>query len=838
MEVSLERPVTAVRARPRAERRDKAPADDVRIAENSGFLAVSAGVVGVVSYACTLLMANMLGTADYTMFAAAAMILGVVGIVANALVPLPLSHVVAVHPEGSRERQNGVAFSVFVSFLAGMLAALITGTVTLALATPTLAAVVALAALAIFIVNAPAGWLQGELRFTWYAASTIGEVVLRLLFSLLVIVMAWGAGGAVLGFVVACLAPLVVPRSFYRDLRWRPRVLLDKWRWAETSDIASVLCVVSVLVGVDVVVVGFLDNGSAAAAGFQALATIAKGPVYVAAGTALVAFPLLRTPGIKTGEVLRASFASFGQLVVVAFAIIATAPPIMAGVIVPPKYHGSLQLLPWLAASGLGYAVLMVLSTILLAMRAYRRCQLGLACSCLLVVGGLWAGWQWDAVTGLAVGSAAGAVLSGVVLVVLARPVLLEARPGKGAGQFLLLGLGLIVLLAAASYLQPLLWLGLAGISGVAVLAHQRNLLPHRNDFRIGRRRPAGDHARSAGRRSTVKTRSAWAARALAGNLTAFVVVVAAVFAVRELVLERGLLRSWTGTGTGTGTATGAAILFGGGVDAALQLRLFNAVLGAVAVGLCFLVVRRLATRAAAWLVAVLVAFEPLILRIGHQAFLETSGMVAALAALLLLTGPGPGPDTGPGAGDVSAGWQSFVRPAAAGVLLGYSIICQDLSFIWAVAPVVVATVWKRTLPWRRAVVAAGFALALYADYFLVVAAHGYATGLPAEGVPRTTTTMIGYGCTGLVLLVLCSLAGVFLCFSHHSGRRLVGLGVLAVGAAGACFAVLGTLTEQIAYAAAVAGAICGAVMVVELCERFPKARTGVSSGDDRTERS
>ncbi|UKA49005.1 hypothetical protein LFT48_16390 [Arthrobacter sp. FW305-123] len=500
--VVIEQSVTSEETRrPRADGRKGSPDQDVNIAQNSGFLAVCAGLVGVVSYACSLLMANMLDTADYTQFAAAAMILGVVGIVANALVPLPLSHVVAVHPQGSKERQNGLAFSVFVSCLAGLAAAIITGSVTLAIATPDLAAIVALASFAIFLVNAPAGWLQGELRFTWYAMSTMGEVVLRLIFSLLVIVMAWGAGGAVLGFVVGCLAPLVVPWRFYRDLRWRPRVLQQKWRWAETSDIASVLCVVSVLVGLDVVVVGFLDGGSVDAAGFQALATIAKGPVYVAAGTALVAFPLLRTPGVNVGEVLGASFASFGQLVVVAFAIIATAPPLMSGLIVPQKYHGSLDLLPWLAASGLGYAVLMVLSTILLAMRIYRRCQLGLACACLLVIGGLWFGWQLNAVTGMAIGSAAGALAAGVVLSVLAWPVLTTAHPGRGAVKFLLLACILIVILAAAALLQPLVWFALAAISGVTVLAHQRGLLPHRNDFRISRRRQVGRRSKSSGRR-------------------------------------------------------------------------------------------------------------------------------------------------------------------------------------------------------------------------------------------------------------------------------------------------------------------------------------------------
>ncbi|WP_156424624.1 oligosaccharide flippase family protein [Arthrobacter sp. EpRS71] len=487
--------------RPRADGRKGAPDQDAKIAQNSGFLAVSAGLVGVVSYVCSLLMANLLGTADYTQFAAAAMILGVVGIVANALVPLPLSHIVAVHRKGSEERQDGMAFSVFVSCLAGFAAATITGSVTLAIATPDLAAAVALAAFVIFVVNAPAGWLQGELRFTWYAMSTIGEVVLRLIFSLLVIAMAWNAGGAILGFVVGCLAPLVVPWQFYRDLRWRPHVLLQRWRWAETTDIASVLCVVSVLVGLDVMVVGFLDSGSVDAAGFQALATIAKGPVYVAAGTALVAFPLLRTPGAKVGEVLGASFASFGQLVVVAFAIIATAPPLMSGLIIPQKYHGSLGLLPWLAASGLGYAVLMVLTTVLLAVRAYRRCQIGLACACLLVIGGLWIGWQLNAVTGMAVGSAVGAVTACAVLTVLARPALEAARPGRGAGAFLVLAIVLMVVLAVAAQLQPLLWFAIAAISGITVLAHQRGMLPHRNDFKMVRRRQVGRRSKATGRR-------------------------------------------------------------------------------------------------------------------------------------------------------------------------------------------------------------------------------------------------------------------------------------------------------------------------------------------------
>ncbi|MGP0222656.1 MULTISPECIES: lipopolysaccharide biosynthesis protein [unclassified Paenarthrobacter] len=445
-----------------------------KIARSSGVLAVSAGVVGVLSYACTLLMATMLSTADYTRFAAAAMMLGMVGIVASALVPLPLSHVVAVHPAGSLERRDGMAFSVFVSGLAGVAAALVTGTITLALGSPSLAGAVALGSMAIFAVTAPAGWLQGELRFSWYAVTNVGEVLARFLFSLLVVALAWGAGGAVLGFAVGSVVPLVVPASFYRDLQWRPSVLRERGRWAETGDIASVLCVVSVLVGLDVVVVGFLDGGSVPAAGFQALATIAKGPVYVAAGTALVAFPLLRTPGADIRQVLTDAFTSFGELAVVAFSIIATAPHTVAGIIIPAKYHGSLASLPWLAAAGLGYAVIMVLSTILLALGAYRRCQLGLVFATALILAALWGGWQLQGVAGLTIGSALGSVAAALVLAAMARPVM-NGRSGKrNRARPLCLAVAVVAALAAAAWLHPVVWLILAAAVGAAALIRQR----------------------------------------------------------------------------------------------------------------------------------------------------------------------------------------------------------------------------------------------------------------------------------------------------------------------------------------------------------------------------
>ncbi|MCD4849759.1 oligosaccharide flippase family protein [Arthrobacter sp. AK01] len=841
-----------------------------KVAENSGFLSVAAGLVGVISYACTLLMANMLGTADYTQFAAGAMLLGVVGIVASALVPLPLSHFVAVHPAGSVGRRDGMAFSVFVSFIAGIVAAVTTGALTLAFATPALAAAVALGSLAIFLMAAPSGWLQGELRFKWYALTTIGEVLLRLVFSLLVVVLAWGAVGAILGFAVGALALVVVPWSFYRDLQWRPGVLRQRWRWAETTDIASVLCVVSVLVGVDVVVVAFLDEGSAAA-GFQALATIAKGPVYVAAGTALVAFPLLRRRGANVRQVLAAAFASFSQLAVVAFTIIATAPHVFAGVIIPEKYHGSLELLPWLAAAGLGYAVLTVLATILLALRAYRRCQTGLACACLLVVAGLWVGWHLAAVSGLAMGSAIGAVLAALVMTLIAWPVLTDIGPVKGAGRFMGGAAALLLVLAVASQLQPFVWLVLATISGLAVLAHQRGLLPRTLGIgsfrrRFGARSRTG--RRSASQEPFSSVLAATMVRVVSSPAAIFVAVSAAAFGVRAFGLERGfemwvdeLLYVRLGESLTTGQVptlpdgpfflhppgfflleAGAIKLFGISgdiVEVVLQLRWLNAALGAVTVGLGFLLVRRLASTTAAWFTAVVLAFEPFILRNNSHAFLETAAMAFVLAGFLVLTGPRQAAGKVPG----------ILRLVGAGLLLGYAVLCKDFFVICTVGPVVVAVIWKRTLPWRQAAVVIPAAAVPYATYLAVAASQAHlpdwidaktsgllrasglekSTGFTAEGSPDIVTRLVeqsGHFGTSYLLLALCPLAGAMLCFSHRADRRLIGLAGLALGAAGAYSAAFGTFEEQYGYGVMIAGVLCSVLVVVELRERWVRGRT------------
>ena len=446
----------------------QAPAE-TGVARHSALLAVSAGLVGVLSYLCTLVMAHLLPAVQYTQYAAAQMLVGIVGIVAHVLVPLPLAALVSRYGAGAAGRRDGMAFATLVSMAAGVVAGLLTGGITAAFAPAPVAVATGLASLVLCVVAPAQGWLQGELRFTRYAVASILEVGLRLGFSVAAVLLGWGPAGALLGFAVGGVALVAGPLRMLRDVTWRPAVLRERVRWAETGDIALVQFVVSVLVGADVVLVALLGSGTDAEAGFQALATLAKGPVYVASGTVLVAFPLLRAARSGDGAfVLRTALHSFTALALAAAAVLATVPTALVASVLPAPYVDSVRLLPALAVAGVGYGAVTVLATVLLALRLARRTHLGLVAATAVMATGLVVGWTAGGVTGLAVGAAAGATAATVALGVLVAPVLPAGTAGDLARDVAIAAV-LIVVLMLAQPLPPL-WLACAAVGGLLAL--------------------------------------------------------------------------------------------------------------------------------------------------------------------------------------------------------------------------------------------------------------------------------------------------------------------------------------------------------------------------------
>ena len=76
-------------------------------------------------------------------------------------------------------------------------------------------------------------------------------------------------------------------------------------------------------------------------------------PQYVASGTVLVAFPLLRA---GSRDVLAPALHSFEALALAAAVVLATVPLALVLLFLPEQYIGSTVLMPQLAAAGLGAA--------------------------------------------------------------------------------------------------------------------------------------------------------------------------------------------------------------------------------------------------------------------------------------------------------------------------------------------------------------------------------------------------------------------------------------------------------------------------------------------------
>jgi glycosyltransferase involved in cell wall biosynthesis/polysaccharide pyruvyl transferase WcaK-like protein/O-antigen/teichoic acid export membrane protein len=419
-------------------------------------------------------MARLLPVGSYTDFSAGQGLLTVVGVTASALVPLPLARVVRAYPPGTAERRAGIAFATLVSLLIGVCAGGVLAGIARAFASPAVAIVIGASGFSLFAIMPVWGWLQGESRFGRYALLSLGEVCLRLALSVFAAVLGWGAGGALGGYVAGAGLVLVCGLILLRrDLAWLPQALRDRGRWLETGGIAAVQLVMSTLVSADVVLIAMIASDSPAVAGYQAVATLAKGPVYVAAGTVLVSFPALRTAHADRAKgIVRSALRSFACLALPAGAILATVPPILVLRVLPARYGGSLALLPWLATAGVGFGIMSVLAVMLLGLRAYRRSLLAVASSALLVLGGMATGWTAAGPSGLAIGITAGALAATVSSVAIATPYLPSGLSLVALRAALLTGALVAVLWLVRP--DPWVWLVVVTLTGVVVLRQAR----------------------------------------------------------------------------------------------------------------------------------------------------------------------------------------------------------------------------------------------------------------------------------------------------------------------------------------------------------------------------
>lgn len=444
-------------------------ADGTLVSSRGPLVSASMALVALLSYGGMLVLAHLLDARSYSQYAAAATMLGTVGVFAAALIPMPLVQVIRSSPRRSEERRCGMAFAVLVSAAGGVVAAAVTGLIAATFASPGVVAAVAVAALVLFVCSPVWGWLHGELRFVRNAVMLLTEVLTRVLVAVVVALAGWGAGGALTGFVAgSAVVLLTAPGLLHHDVAWRPHVLSERARWVETGDIAVTQLIVYSLLGADVVLIAVLADHDAASAGYQALSMLAKAPVYVAAGTVAVAFPLLRSRQADTDHILTVTLRSFAVLAVSAAVVVATVPRELMLLVFPEHYAASLSVLPALAAAGVGYAGLTLFATVMLGLRAYRRCELGLVAAVVLVPASQLIGWRIGGVPGLAVGVALAALLAAGALWVAAAPLLPAQTPRRVLRA--LLATGAVVVLLWAARPVPVLWIVSVLLLGAAVL--------------------------------------------------------------------------------------------------------------------------------------------------------------------------------------------------------------------------------------------------------------------------------------------------------------------------------------------------------------------------------
>jgi hypothetical protein len=257
------------------------------------------------------------------------------------------------------------------------------------------------------------------------------------------------------------------------------------------------------------------------------------------------------------------------------------------------------------------------------------------------------------------------------------------------------------------------------------------------------------------------------------------------------------------------------------------DLRWLSAALGALTIGLVFLLIRRVAgTWPAVWGALVLV-FEPFVLRINSRVFLETVAGLAVVAGLLILVHHL----------QRRGARRPTLRLLGAGLCLGYAVFTKDLFAFYAVLPVALAVVWKRTLLFREAAVVLLGSVVPYWIYLVVLSIGGYlgawgtAKGkgllrLNAPGAPsligRLADQSQHYG-TSYLLLLLCPLAGLVAAFSSRPERRFIGLTAVVMGALGGYLAVFGTFEEHFGFPIMVASVTALAVCAAMAVEHRPR---------------
>jgi O-antigen/teichoic acid export membrane protein len=450
-------------------------------------------LVGLLNYAYTLVMTRLLPVADFTTFAAGQGVLLWAAAVAIVSIPWVLAQALA-RARSEAEKAAATRFAMVASAASGGAAVVVVSVIATQFADAPSVLALAASAFVIFLGTPTIGSLEGQGRMRTLSVLTVGDNLLKSAAGLLLVVGAGlGDAGALAAFGIGGLLRLLwwpsLPRS--AGMNWLA-VLANRDLWRRAAGIAGVQALVTLLGAMDVVLVAMLPASRDAAASYQASAALSRASLFVASAVGAAFFPVLsRRSAIGT---LAAGAVRMYALVALPFAVVlATMPTPVLGVAFPPDYSSMVVLLRFTAIAGLAAGGVNLVTTFFQATDDY-SCLWWQGAGLAGYVAALLIGWKAGGITGLAIGSAAGAMFT---------LGLLGYRLVRRQGGSTLAGVPLAEPAAVAALLillrpYPLPWLATAALVGARTAARFLRYSQSRKDLSARKGNPRRDVMRSA----------------------------------------------------------------------------------------------------------------------------------------------------------------------------------------------------------------------------------------------------------------------------------------------------------------------------------------------------
>ncbi|AGL20811.1 lipopolysaccharide biosynthesis protein [Actinoplanes sp. N902-109] len=430
----------------------------------AGWLMLATTGSGVINYGYALVLTHGLAPAQYTAFAAGQALLVVRAAVSTAGIPWLLAREIGRHPGDHERHATATTFAFWANLALGLVLTLAVAGGVLIFGSGQDAVMVAAASLIMSVGSTGTGFLQGVGRMEAIAVLfTLEAVVKAGVGAGLVFGTGLGSAGALAGFVAGSLV-LLLPVPRYKHLIRRP-----VWRPAEAALLRAALrqtrlqASVAIIAAGDTVLVGVLGLGAAGGGPYQAASALGRVPLFASNAVATAAFPQISRDG--SADRKAAALRSYLLVGVFLTAALTTLPAPIRSALFPDTFASVGRWLPWAALLGLAIGLLNLCVSFLQADDRHGAGAhlLGLTAGYLAVVAlsGLLFG-----VAGLAVGAAVAALLV-VGVLALRSPV----RPGWRRTMLRDLGAVLAMALVLALVDNPGVWLALAVVAGLAVLA-------------------------------------------------------------------------------------------------------------------------------------------------------------------------------------------------------------------------------------------------------------------------------------------------------------------------------------------------------------------------------